>query len=243
MGAKKGRIPWNKNITKEIDFRLKKAGEKGSRTIKDSFNSGKRIIWNKGKNKFIDGRIKKYGENGSKTKKGKPQSKEKSIAHSVLMKSKFASGELIQWNKGLTKEVNDSLKISSYKNRISTLSRYKNGTMSNSIDTKPELIFESYLKELNINYRKQEIFAFYAIDFYLYDIDIYVEIDGDYWHANPKFYSVDELNKNQLNHAKCDKSKNTFMKNRNKILLRFWEDDVINNKEYIIDELKLIIKV
>lgn len=46
----------------------------------------------------------------------------------------------------------------------------------------------------------------------------------------------------QVKRENHDKKKNKFMIKRKKILLRFWEDDIYNNKEFIINKLnKLII--
>jgi very-short-patch-repair endonuclease len=102
-----------------------------------------------------------------------------------------------------------------------------------------ELIFESYLKELNINYKKQEILGFWSFDFYLPDHDIYIECDGDYWHANPLFYSNKNKTYSQKKNIANDKRKNKFMINYK--LLRFWENDIINNKKYIIKTIKKFI--
>lgn len=110
------------------------------------------------------------------------------------------------------------------------------------IDTKPELLFESYLKELNINYKKQVILSFWSFDFYLIDYNIYIEIDGDYWHANPQFYSNKKLTESQIKQKSTDKSKNTFMQNRNNVLIRFWENEVIDKKDYILNQLNIICK-
>lgn len=120
-----------------------------------------------------------------------------------------------------------------YLNKLVNNNRFK--------DTKPELIFESYLKELNIKYRKQELFGFYSFDFYLIDLDIYVEVDGDYWHSNPKIYNYDILSKRQILIVNKDKKKNNFMKIKNKILLRFWENEILNNKEFIINKFKKLV--
>lgn len=120
--------------------------------------------------------------------------------------------------------------------RLETLK--KNNKLFPNCDTKCELIFESYLKELNINYRKQEIISIWTFDFYLPDFDIYIEVDGDYWHANPKFFT--KLNNGQKRRIARDKSKNSFMKNKSKKLIRFWENEVLDKKQYIINKLQSI---
>lgn len=49
MAFKKGRVPWNKDLTKETNDTLKKVGEKTSRTLKKRYASGEISPWNKGK--------------------------------------------------------------------------------------------------------------------------------------------------------------------------------------------------
>lgn len=54
-------------------------------------------------------------------------------------------------------------------------------------DTKPELMFQSYLEKHHIKFSKQIIIETYTgkvnYDFYLEDFNLLVEIDGEYWHA------------------------------------------------------------
>lgn len=45
----KGKISWNKGLTKETDERVKKYGERGRKVRKVKFDSGELISWNKGK--------------------------------------------------------------------------------------------------------------------------------------------------------------------------------------------------
>jgi len=104
--------------------------------------------------------------------------------------------------------------------------------------TSIELTMKSLLDDLSITYEHQSIFKYYNFDFYLPKYDIYLECDGDYWHANPKFYGDKKLNETQKNNAWRGKAKDTFMKNQGKILLRFWEYDLKNN----INDVRLTIQ-
>ena len=63
------KIPWNKGLTKDIDERLKKYGEKGSQSKLGS------SPWNKGLTSNTSEIIKQSSEKMSKTKKGKPNLK------------------------------------------------------------------------------------------------------------------------------------------------------------------------
>lgn len=72
--------------------------------------------------------------------------------------------------------------------------KYKNKIPGGSRNTKIELKVKSILEDSGINYIHQydKIKAYY-VDFYLPDFNLVFEVDGDYWHANPKKYDSDEL--------------------------------------------------
>lgn len=55
-------------------------------------------------------------------------------------------------------------------------------------NTKPELIFEKWLKDNSIKYEHQyrRVGNGHPYDFYLKDLNLLVEIDGHYWHDKPK---------------------------------------------------------
>ncbi len=109
-----------------------------------------------------------------------------------------------------------------------------------SKNTKPELIFMALLNELGIRFIRQAQAGYWVFDFFLIDYDLYVECDGDYWHSNPKFYNEENLTVAQRRNKGNDSRKNSFIKSTGKKLLRFWEYDLKNNKEFIINQLKTL---
>ena len=74
-----------------------------------------------------------------------------------------------------------------------------------------------------------------SYDFKIKDSNILLEIDGDYWHGNPKlekhFYKIDEVKQNDL-------FKNKFAEENGFKLIRIWESDVYQNPEIIIEKIK-----
>lgn len=70
----------------------------------------------------------------------------------------------------------------------------KNKIPNGSRNTKIELKVNDILNKNNIEYVHQydKISSFY-VDFYLPMFNLVLEVDGDYWHANPKRYRMDEL--------------------------------------------------
>lgn len=113
----------------------------------------------------------------------------------------------------------------------------------NSEPTKLELKFKTILTLLNkiedIDYEFQYAFNKRLFDFYFFNENILIEIDGDFYHVNPdKFqlkYKVQEIT------IKNDLYKNELCKNHNVPLHRFWEKDINERPEWVISELKKIL--
>lgn len=74
-------------------------------------------------------------------------------------------------------------------------------------------------------------------------IDLLIEIDGDYYHANPNKYNESKLNRTQKRNIKVDEKKNNWAVLNCIPILRIWENDIYNNKEKVVNELKKYIKL
>ena len=96
-------------------------------------------------------------------------------------------------------------------------------------DTKLELLFENILKKRNIKYVKQCKIKYKFYDFYLPHKNLLIEIHGDYWHANPKLYKKNQLNKTQLHNIKNDKYKEKLAKENGFRLAVIWEHNLVKN--------------
>ena len=55
--------------------------------------------------------------------------------------------------------------------------------------TFPHKIILSVLEECKINYRIEELIKYYRLDIYLYDFNLAIEIQGDFWHSNPNRFN------------------------------------------------------
>lgn len=98
-------------------------------------------------------------------------------------------------------------------------------------ETIPQQKVNEILCNLKINYRREEPFVYYAVDNYLLDYNLIVEVQGDYWHANPlKFTS--SLTNVQYRRINRDKAKHSFLKNKYNIeVLYLWETDIIKHPD------------
>ena len=69
-----------------------------------------------------------------------------------------------------------------------------------------------------------------------------IEIDGGYWHGDPRLYEEKDLNKTQKWSKKVDELKNKWC-SRNAIpLIRIWEKDINENPEMVMNYLKDMLK-
>lgn len=112
-----------------------------------------------------------------------------------------------------------------------------------TIETKPEIIFREYLETLNINFIPQyklvvgETYRYF--DFMLTDLNILVEIDGDFWHANPNIYDLSNLHEVQIQTLRNDDFKNKMIEHTDFDLIRFWASEVM--EEGFLDKIKEVI--
>ena len=94
---------------------------------------------------------------------------------------------------------------------------------------------------------KNEIFriGLFTLDIYIPDLKLGIEFNGDYHHANPKFYKSNDVIKNHYKTAKLvwekDKRKINLFKRNNISIFTVWEHDWKNNIESVKTELKKII--
>lgn len=87
------------------------------------------------------------------------------------------------------------------------------------------------------NYLIVKIKTFF--DFYFEEKNLIIEIDGDFYHCNPQTkYAIPkyEIQKKNISN---DKRKNKYCENHNIKLLRYWEKDIIERPEWVIQDLKL----
>lgn len=113
--------------------------------------------------------------------------------------------------------------------------------MSNKM-TEPERVFSEMMKELGVEIQCQKVINNKIYDFYIPSKNMMVEVDGDYWHANPLVYEGKELNKTQLRNVKNDKFKDVLAKGNGFLLERVWEYDLKNNYEEQKERFKKLLK-
>lgn len=106
--------------------------------------------------------------------------------------------------------------------------------------SKLEKEFALILNNLKIKYIQwfyaKDIKAFY--DFYIPLKNTIIEVDGDFWHCNPNSKFALPEYKTQEKNLKRDQQKTQWVKDNGFKLLRFWEYDIKNSPQQIIEILK-----
>lgn len=130
------------------------------------------------------------------------------------------------------KHSDESKKLMSNK----TLQNIKNGIFKHT-KTKPHLIMHQILnKKMELKVEEEKIVEIWSFDFFLPDYNLYIEVDGDYFHSNPKIYPYGPKTKTQRINFYRDNIKNKYCKDKNIKLIRFWESDILNDPQ-LIEEL------
>jgi very-short-patch-repair endonuclease len=104
--------------------------------------------------------------------------------------------------------------------------------------TKPEREMNQILKELKVDFEPQKVVGFKIYDFFVPQANLLIEVDGDYFHANPEVYTEGDLNSMQKRNMKNDVFKDTLASGRGYSLTRVWESDLANKYEEVKNSIK-----
>ena len=80
----------------------------------------------------------------------------------------------------------------------------------------------------------------YVVDFVDIKNKIAININGDYWHANPLLYDRNNLGKLQQINVRQDKNKKIFLEKNGWKVLDIWESEIYWNKEFVIEKLRAV---
>lgn len=258
----KKNVPWNKGVTNETNDLMAKISKKKGETLKKRYMSGEISVWNKGQTKETNEILKKIGK--SRTGKNNPiykilQDKQKtkqwgeriSRALKGRKRGSYKDQYGVEAAAKLRKRLSESAKKriihghtgkkhseeSKQKMREATSKRIKN--MAYKItDTEPMRLFKNCLYEVDIvDYCKEYCDECYSIDFAIVKQKIAIEVDGDFWHANPLKYPNGPVHSIQIKNERYKKNKEAFLSKRGWTIYRFWESDIKNKKQEIIVKL------
>ena len=117
----------------------------------------------------------------------------------------------------------------------------KNASKMNGKMTWPEKEFQKMLKELKVKFETQKIVGNKIFDFYIPHLNLLLEVDGDYWHANPDTLKTEKINGMQAKNVRNDKFKDALATTLGFSIERVWENDLKNNYEDVKVRMKKIL--
>jgi very-short-patch-repair endonuclease len=80
---------------------------------------------------------------------------------------------------------------------------------------------------MGIKYEAQVPIGHYVVDFLVRERCLVVQVDGDYWYANPQIYS--DLSALQRKVRQRDRACNTYLIRKGYRVCRLWERDIKEN--------------
>lgn len=116
---------------------------------------------------------------------------------------------------------------------------FKSGNGKTS-GTKPERMVESYLKENNIEYISQHfMYDKFIVDFYLPKYNMVLEVNGDFWHCNPKIYGdgLIEPRELQIRQSNKDKSRKAYLEKCGHNFRVAWEMDIYEDVNSLLKSI------
>lgn len=97
--------------------------------------------------------------------------------------------------------------------------------------------FHEMLNVLSLEAVYQYGFHYKLYDFYLPKYNVLIEVDGNFYHAHPDVYP-EPMYKCQRITVKNDKEKNKICEEAGIQLIRYWESDINNDLEAVMEDLK-----
>lgn len=249
----KGQVAWNKGRTyyeeerKKISEATKKAMNNPEIRKKISQARKGMTPWHKGRKGVYSEEVLKKWSKSHKLQMANPKIREKV---SISLKKTYSSNPEIlrrmseaQRKRMSNPEIREIL-------RKNTLKMYESGSFPKQTNTKPE----RQIKEELLKRGYKEGFDFihqykfmnkFMCDFCFPNKKIIIEVDGDFWHANPNKYPEEsQLYKHQLKGRGRDKSKNAYISkfdNGTWTLLRFWESDIKKDVSKCVDRIEEVL--
>ena len=99
---------------------------------------------------------------------------------------------------------------------------------------------KNFLDKLGVKYVYQfeakDIGRFY--DFYLPSHNLIIEVDGGYYHSDPRVVDENKLNQMQKHNRRVDEYKNKWALAHGIPIMRIWEKDIREAPDKVLKELK-----
>lgn len=207
----------------------KEAVRKSHETQKKMYNSGELKIWNKGLT-IEDDRVKSYSQKVTKNpdRNAKISKARKGLKHSEKSKKLMSDNLKIIWSDQERRN----------KQRENRVKYHKEKPFLKK--SKLEIYFTELLNKLGIIYEPQFPISGYLFDFYVESKNTLIEVDGDWYHCNPNL-KIQPQYPIQEHTVENDIIKTNLAKEKGYKLIRFWEDDIKNSLDVVIEKLRALV--
>ena len=126
------------------------------------------------------------------------------------------------------------------------LKQYESGVFPKQTNTKPERQIKEELLKRGYNEGMDFIHQYKFMNKFMCDFcfpkqKVIIEVDGDFWHANPIKYVGKKLHKHQIKGINRDKSKKAYISavdNNSWTFLSFWESDIKKDVAKCVDRIE-----
>jgi len=176
-----------------------------------------------GKKQLEDACIKKYGVKNvsnleSTRKKISEVKRSKSVEENTIINNKRAETNLKKYGVKHLSSKKDFMKNIFLKKYGVENPMYIQKNVNKCFDNRKQnkletSFFENVIKKIDIKAERNKLHCGFIIDFYLPSYDIFLEMDGDYWHGKLPFKEDSETGKKILKTMKRDKIQNNIIHN------------------------------
>ena len=138
-----------------------------------------------------------------------------------------------------------ALKLKCSVDKVSNI-RKNNNIYKDNFSGKESFIekeIDSLLKASDIEYQKQVKISDYIVDFFVPIFNLVIEVQGDYWHCNPKVYENGPEDLKQTTFILKDYNKKSKLLNLGYDIYYVWEYDILNNKLTVENNLKNLLNI
>jgi len=240
--AQKGKI-----IPEETKRRISEMTKKGmleAKRLGKQIGRKKGIIpWHKGKTGVYSKEILERWSKSHKEKMANPEIRKKV---SLSLKKTYAS------HPEILRKMSEKQKIRLSNPKIRQLLRenilemYQSGSFPKQTNTKPEREIKKELLKRGYNEGMDFIHQYKFMNKFMCDFcfpkqKVIIEVDGDFWHANPIKYVGKKLHKHQIKGINRDKSKKAYISavdNNSWTFLSFWESDIKKDVAKCVDRIE-----
>lgn len=143
--------------------------------------------------------------------------KEKRVLRNKIIGNDTVDGSTFQRFYGESTKTRRALKIEMFGSK-SKASKYGD-------DTSIEKFVENILIENKVEFKKQKAIRFINVDFFVPSKNLVIQVNGDYWHCNPKLYPEPKNNIQRKNIEK-DRVATKIILDGGFNLLEIWESDI-----------------